>query len=101
MPMEELKLPNFNKEYRQACNAEEALLAVLNACARVTKNLSQIQWHYSIIKTSEAGEKTYFKDFGAWISKLHRQRVDLDKDVSSRFSTLCENIACTTKLNLL
>lgn len=38
MPMERLDpRPNFQEEMRQSRNAEEALLAVLNACARVLK----------------------------------------------------------------
>ncbi|NES22514.1 MAG: hypothetical protein F6K41_27245 [Symploca sp. SIO3E6] len=63
MPMERLTpRPNFHEEMRQARNAEEALLAVLNTCARVTKNVSEIQW-----PSSEA--------FGAWISRLQGQRI--------------------------
>ncbi|MEH2117067.1 pentapeptide repeat-containing protein [Nostoc sp.] len=69
MPMERLTpRPDFQEENRQARNAEEALLAVLNACARVTKTVSKIQWH-----TSEA--------FGIWISRLQGQRIDIDTDV--------------------
>jgi hypothetical protein len=46
MPMERLTpRPDFQEENRQARNAEEALLGVLNACARVTKTVSKIQWH--------------------------------------------------------
>jgi hypothetical protein len=66
MPMERLTpRPDFQEENRQARNAEEALLALLNACARVTKTVSKIQWH-----TPEA--------FGIWISRLHGQRIDAD-----------------------
>ncbi|ARV61475.1 hypothetical protein BZZ01_25125 [Nostocales cyanobacterium HT-58-2] len=77
MPMEDLHLGQFKEQNRQARNAEEALLAVLNACARVTKKISHIKWHDSIIKTS--GES--FKDFGVWISRLHGQRVNYDDEV--------------------
>ncbi|BAZ26559.1 pentapeptide repeat-containing protein [Kalymmatonema gypsitolerans NIES-4073] len=76
MPMEELKLDNFKEQNRQARNAEEALLAVLNACARVTEEISHIKWHDSVKQTSGGEEKKYFKDFGVWISRLHGQRVD-------------------------
>jgi len=63
MPMECLTdIPNFQKKMRQARNAEEALLAVLNACARVTKEVSEIKW-----PSPEA--------FGAWISRLQGQRI--------------------------
>ncbi|MEA5554783.1 pentapeptide repeat-containing protein [Anabaena cylindrica UHCC 0172] len=65
MPMEELKLPNFYEENRQARNAEEALLVVLNACARVTKKVSEIKWHS-------------LQDFGIWISRLRGQRLGYD-----------------------
>ncbi|ACK69920.1 pentapeptide repeat protein [Gloeothece citriformis PCC 7424] len=45
MPMEKLDpRPSFQEEMRQARNAEEALLVVLNACARVTQELSNINW---------------------------------------------------------
>jgi len=60
--------PDFQEENRQARNAEEALLAVLNACARVTKIVSKIQWH-----TPEA--------FGTWISRLQGQRINTYADV--------------------
>ncbi|MFQ4145083.1 pentapeptide repeat-containing protein [Chlorogloeopsis sp. ULAP02] len=66
MPMERLNpRADFQEENRQARNAEEALLAVLNACARVTENISQIKW-----PAPEA--------FGTWISRLQGQRVDFD-----------------------
>ncbi|QLE43987.1 hypothetical protein FD723_28490 [Nostoc sp. C052] len=69
MPMERLTpRPDFQEENRQARNAEEALLAVLNACARVTKIVSKIQWH-----TPEA--------FGIWISRLQGQRITTNTDV--------------------
>lgn len=45
MPMEGLKdRPNFYEEMRQARNSEEALLIVLNSCARVTKQISHVKW---------------------------------------------------------
>jgi hypothetical protein len=66
MPMEKLDpRPSFYEENRQARNAEEALLVVLNTCAKVTEKLSQIKWH-----SPEA--------FGTWISRLCGQRVDGD-----------------------
>lgn len=64
MPMEGLNpRPNFQEEMRQARNAEEALLAVLNACARVTREISDINWN-----SPEA--------FGSWISRLQGQRSE-------------------------
>lgn len=45
MPIEGIKIrPNYTEEMRQSRNAEEALLATLNACARVTTELSEIRW---------------------------------------------------------
>jgi uncharacterized protein YjbI with pentapeptide repeats len=60
MPMEKLEL-TYHAATQQARNAEEALLAVLNACAQVTQIVSQIDW-----ETPEA--------FGTWLSKLQGQR---------------------------
>ncbi|MBW4617129.1 MAG: pentapeptide repeat-containing protein [Desmonostoc vinosum HA7617-LM4] len=69
MPMECLiPRPNFKEENRQARNAEEALLVVLNACARLTKEVSKIKW-----PTLDA--------FGVWISRLHGQRLDYQEKV--------------------
>ncbi len=63
MPMEGLKeRPNFYEEMRQSRNAEEAIIAVLNACARVTQKISEIVWH-----PNEA--------FGSLISRLQGQRL--------------------------
>jgi uncharacterized protein YjbI with pentapeptide repeats len=62
MPMERLSpRPDFQEENRQAVNAEETLLAVLNACARSTNNVSNIQW-------------TSKEALGAWILKLQGPR---------------------------
>lgn len=63
MPMERLTpRPNFQEENQQARNAEELLLAVLNACARFTKKVSNIQWPAA-------------ETFGIWISRLRGQRL--------------------------
>jgi uncharacterized protein YjbI with pentapeptide repeats len=62
MPMEKLDpRPNFQEEMRQSRNAEESLLAVLNACARNTQEISNINWHSPEV-------------FGAWIARLQPQR---------------------------
>ncbi|MBC1189595.1 pentapeptide repeat-containing protein, partial [Microcystis aeruginosa BLCCF108] len=64
MPMENLtNRPNFQEEMRQARNAEEALLAVFNACGRVTKEIFPIQW-----PSPEA--------FGNWLARLQGQIID-------------------------
>ena len=65
MPMEKLDpRPNFHVENQQARNAEEALLAVLNTCAHLTKKLSEIEW-------------SSLQSFGTWISRLQGQRISL------------------------
>ncbi|MBW4691847.1 MAG: pentapeptide repeat-containing protein [Lyngbya sp. HA4199-MV5] len=62
MSMERLNpRPDFHEENRQAINAEEALLAVLNACARSTDTISNVQWI-----SDEA--------LGAWILRLQGPR---------------------------
>ncbi|CCI15729.1 Genome sequencing data, contig C295 [Microcystis aeruginosa PCC 9807] len=66
MPMEGLKnRPNFQEEMQQARNAEEALLAVFNACGRVTEEIFPIQW-----PSPEA--------FGNWLARLQGQRIDFE-----------------------
>ena len=68
MPMERLDpRPAYREESRQAHNAEEALLAVLNACARATQKISQIKWPDD---TQSA--------FGAWMARLQGQRTSGD-----------------------
>ena len=62
MPMERLNpRPDFQTENKQARNAEEALLAVLNTCARLTKKLSEIEWSSN-------------DSCGTWLSRLCGQR---------------------------
>jgi uncharacterized protein YjbI with pentapeptide repeats len=66
LPMEWLKFKcSFRIEMWQARNAEEALLAVLNACARVTKVTSEIKWSHR-------------HTFGEWISRLQGQRTGIE-----------------------
>ncbi|BBD58931.1 pentapeptide repeat-containing protein [Nostoc sp. HK-01] len=92
MPMELLpEIKSFHQANQQARNAEEALLVVLNACARVTQRISKIEW--PDLETSEASEKPKASNtFGAWISRLHGQRVSWRADV------LC--LDCLSFLNL-
>ncbi|NES99197.1 MAG: pentapeptide repeat-containing protein [Sphaerospermopsis sp. SIO1G1] len=77
MPMERLSISTFQEANRQARNAEEALLAVLNACARVTKKLSKIKWP-SLDSKGENSQDNKYPDFGNWISRLRGQRVNYD-----------------------
>ncbi|HYL05147.1 MAG TPA: pentapeptide repeat-containing protein, partial [Thermoanaerobaculia bacterium] len=67
MPMELLgKRPSFRMETLQARNAEEALLAALNACARTTEVISTIDW------PGDTGDEHV--SAGAWIRRLQGQR---------------------------
>ena len=61
MPMELLNLKTYKEQVIQARNAEESLLAALNACARRTELTSNIEWPSPTA-------------FGAWLSGLQGQR---------------------------
>jgi len=63
MPMERISpRPHFSEERRQARNAEEAFLAVLNASARTNRTISDIEF----LNT---------ESFGNWILTLQKQRT--------------------------
>ncbi len=55
--------PSYQEECRQSRNAEEALLAVLNACARYTEEISKVEWES-------------ISSFGKWLSRLQNQNED-------------------------
>ena len=61
MPMEQLQLGSFREALFQSRNAEEALLVALNACARVTEQVSAI----------EHPDRTVF---GAWFKRMQGQQ---------------------------
>ena len=64
MPMEKIDpRPSYKEECRQSRNAEEALLVVLNSCARFTEEISQVKW---LSKSS----------FSSWLSHLQNQVED-------------------------
>jgi len=65
MPMELLGLGSFSEMNRQAINSELSLLSFLNACGKVTNELSNIQWPTP-------------KSFYAWISRLRGQQFNYD-----------------------
>jgi hypothetical protein len=69
MPMEKLDGLTFLQMSQQSRNAEEALLAVLNICARITKIVSKIAWE----KLESAGE---------WLSKLQRKNNNTEKTLA-------------------
>jgi len=89
MPMHKLPLPTYKETCRQARNAEEALLAALNACARVTQQLSDIEWESNTT-------------FGEWVSRLQPQRSDNDKNTLAFncFSYLNLKNSCLTQHDL-
>jgi len=73
MPMELLApRQRFLTETLQARNAEEALLAMLNACARTTKVISKINWPGQRGGGEEGNARSI--SAGAWISRLRGQR---------------------------
>ena len=83
MPMEGLKYRfSFRTERWQARNAEEALLAVLNACARVTKAISKIEW------SNRAS-------FGEWISRLQGQRIGVENVLAFECLSFLDLQNCT------
>jgi uncharacterized protein YjbI with pentapeptide repeats len=73
MPMEKIESPlnkfSFYTANQWAINAEESLLAALTVCARVTKELSKVDW-----PTPEA--------FGTWIRRLQGQRTGVKNVVA-------------------
>ena len=62
MPMERFTSLRFQEKMQRSRNAEEALLALLNACACLTEQVSEISW-----PTHSA--------FGDWIARLQGQRI--------------------------
>jgi uncharacterized protein YjbI with pentapeptide repeats len=61
MPMELLQIASFREMLFQSRNAEEALLVILNACARTTRKVSDIE-HFDPTA------------FGAWFKRIQGQR---------------------------
>ena len=62
VPIELLQLSNFKQELFQARNSEEALLVVLNCCAKQTRQQSKL----------DITEPT---SFGAWFRRIQGQRI--------------------------
>jgi len=69
MPMEQIspRLGSYREESITAIAAEEALLAMLYACALVTQRVSRINW-------SMSGERNSVQP-GEWLSRLTGQRI--------------------------
>jgi hypothetical protein len=78
MPMEQMPLSTFRDAVFRARNSEEALLVVMNGCARVTHLTSEVQH----------GDPTAF---GAWFKKVQGQRTSGETGLVAR---------CLSYLNL-
>lgn len=80
MPMEKLAddRPNFKEEIRQARNSEETLLIILNACALVTKQISNVKFpnEYSLAEWLRWINKPVSKHF---LSYLYLKAEDLER----------------------
>jgi uncharacterized protein YjbI with pentapeptide repeats len=71
MPMEQLQIGPFKEALFQSRNAEEGLLAVLNACARSTQRVSEV----------ELPDPTAF---GAWFRRIQGQRTGPEPSLAAR-----------------
>ena len=79
MPMELLApRPSYQEEARRGRNSEEALLAVLNACARFTQQVSVVEW------PNVEGEGSKELVAGAWFKRLQGQRGGPDNVLALR-----------------
>jgi uncharacterized protein YjbI with pentapeptide repeats len=67
MPMEQLQIASFKESLFQSRNAEEGLLVDLNACSRLTKQISVI-------------DQLEPATFGAWFRRIQGQRGALVVD---------------------
>jgi len=56
-----LQNSTFRETYQQTCYAEETLLIVLNMCARITEQISDVHWPSPLA-------------FGEWMNRLRGQR---------------------------
>jgi len=76
MPMHhtDLKLTTYQDMDRHARNAEEALLAMLNACARLTQKVSDITWS----DKDDQNAWTQPERAGTWLRRLCGQRIFWD-----------------------
>jgi uncharacterized protein YjbI with pentapeptide repeats len=82
MPMDRLNpRPTFYEESKQARNAEEALLCLLNICANLTERISKIEWP----SPHACGE---------WITRLQAQTRDLEKVYALHFLSFLDLEGC-------
>jgi uncharacterized protein YjbI with pentapeptide repeats len=71
LPIEQLQLPTFRDSMFRSRNAEEALLVVMNACAQLTQEISQIEH-----ATPTA--------FGIWFKRIQGQRTGAESSLAAR-----------------
>jgi uncharacterized protein YjbI with pentapeptide repeats len=71
LPVEQLQSGTFREAMFRARNAEEALLVVLNACARRTQRISAVQH----------ADPTAF---GAWFKRIQGQRAGSESSLAAR-----------------
>jgi hypothetical protein len=81
LPMEQLQIVPFKQAMHQARNAEEALLAALNALARVTGDISEIR---PSTPTS----------FGAWFKRIQGQRTGVQSVLAAGCLSFLNLAAC-------
>jgi uncharacterized protein YjbI with pentapeptide repeats len=62
MPMEKLQIGSFKEAMIQSRNAEESLLAAMNGCARLTKQVSAVEYPGPYA-------------FGTWFKRIQGQRL--------------------------
>ncbi len=83
MPMDRIApRPTYLEETRQARNAEEALLVVLNACARVLKRMTRIEWPNPV-------------SAGGWVRALQGQREGPENTLALRCLSLMDMKQCS------
>ncbi len=71
IPMEQLQVGTFREALFRARNAEEALLVVMNSCARITHIRSEVE------HADPAG-------FGAWLKRIQGQRTSSESSLAVR-----------------
>jgi uncharacterized protein YjbI with pentapeptide repeats len=71
MPMDQLQISPFKEALLQSRNAEESLLAALNGCSRLTKQVSNV-------------DQTEPTTFGAWFRRIQGQRTGPESVLAAR-----------------
>jgi hypothetical protein len=89
MPMEKLGIQRYQEMDAQARNAETALLAALDACARVTETVSDVAWPSKYT-------------FHAWLNRLQGELIGRDFRFNQRWEFVTGSIPpqCLSYLDL-